>query len=344
MPLEDGWAQLPFLNATEQVVSDILPDRNARARNTIPALFSGAAIFGTDDPLLFNPAEGEPPWNVAVSDASSYDGTWKFTKDGLTEISLFLRGPEVFIDGIFWLGKGTPTPEDALPTFDNWLDAAQPLPLTTPEAADSLPPPFVITFKTLTFTQKFLVVESTAPGSSTPTRITKDISTANLGSVEFAYAPNTARLTDLANVTAKPGSDPESTIYELLLATKPGPFDVESFWLNLPLVWRRHARSPAIQSVPMTQVKSPADYPGASRQLFPFTLPLGDGLGKNKLKAPGDWRFKIDGGSRWPTLASDINLEPTVKNEEFDGLDPRLAGLARARLRPQLERRSVCDC
>ena len=261
---------------------------------------------------------------ISVSDAGSYKGTWEFTKDGLKRVILTLSNPEVFIDGIFWLAKGSPTPEDALPTFDNWLDAAAPLALSTPDASDLLPPPFVIAFKTLTFTHAFVFHKPDPSASSTGSAPAKptmtDISTATLGAVEFTYAPNTALLPDAASPSGKGTTAEPPTVYELLLAKPGGPFDLRSFWHDLPLVWRRHARSPAIQSLPMTQVKSPADYPSASRQLFPFELPLGDGLGKSKLMAPGDWRFTLDGPARWPTLAAGIQVEPAVTTKDFDGL------------------------
>src|SRR5437588_11312619 len=97
MPLEEGWAQLPFLNLTDQLLTDILPEPAP------PSLFAGAAAFGTDRAELFEASKGEPGWNVTGLDAGDFRGTWSL-RDGMLEgIVLDLARPELTLEGLFWL-------------------------------------------------------------------------------------------------------------------------------------------------------------------------------------------------------------------------------------------------
>ena len=50
----------------------------------------------------------------------------------------------------------------------------------------------------------------------------------------------------------------------------------------------------------MTQTAIPPNHPSASRQLFPFALPVVAGT----LPQSGDWQFQADGGTASPRLVS----------------------------------------
>jgi hypothetical protein len=134
MPLEDGWAQLPFLNVTDQILTDILPE--PAPAPTVPSLFAGGTSFGTDRAELFNVSTGEPAWAVSVIGALRFSGTWTLQNRVLTSIDLTLAEPKLFLKGLFWLASAAPTPEDALPVLDDFLGAIQSFPLQTPDPTD----------------------------------------------------------------------------------------------------------------------------------------------------------------------------------------------------------------
>ena len=290
MPLEDGWAQLPFLNATDQILTDILPEPPLAGART--SLFAGAASFGTDRAELFDPSAGEPGWNVTVLDADDFRGTWSIKDGALVGVVLGLSRPELSLEGLFWLATAPPTAEDALPTLDDWLGAIQSLPLRTPDPTDLYPSPFVVKFHDLTFAEG-------------PSRLTTGYSTASLATIEFSYA---------ANETSNP------SVYDRIFGQPGGIFDPDTFWHDLPLAWRRHGKAPAIQSLPLTQSKTPPNDPSASRQLFPFALAL-----DKTSKRPGDWTFRTEGGASWPKLKSPASS--AIRGEELDGLALLALGL-----------------
>jgi hypothetical protein len=294
VPLEDGWAKLPFLNATDQILTDILPEPPLATASASPGLFAGAASFGTDRAELFDPGSGEPGWNITVLDALAFAGIWTLGDDGLLDsATVSLAGPELTLEGLFWLATGAPTAEDALPTLDNWLTAVQSLPLETPDPLSPYPPPFAITFRTISFREK-------ASGLPAP------FSTSELGTTAFTYGANETKVT--------PADTRSPTIYEKILTGSGKAFDPATFWLDAPLVWRRHGTAPAVQALPMTQSKTPPNYPSGSRQLFPFALPLDT---TSPLAKPGGWRFTSEGAGSSPRLAADVKLSAAVA---LDGL------------------------
>ena len=306
VPMEDGWAQLPFLNVNEQILIDALPEPIPPPARSV--LLAGAASFGTDRAELFDPTAGEPGWNVTILDADGYEGVWSLKARVLDAVSLTLHNPELSAEGLFWLATGAPTPEDALPTLDDWLGPIVSLPLRTPDPVELYPSPFLVRLDSLTFTER--------PGQST----SPPFSGATLGVWEFAYVANLLTVSvPVLGADGRPTLDGQGkpvlvtrTVYEQLMVH--GMFDPSAFWADPPLVWRRHGRAPTVQALPMTQSSTPPNHPSASRQLFPFALPV-DRLA---LPQPGEWRFRSDGGASWPRLVS--QADPATSGAGLDGL------------------------
>jgi hypothetical protein len=282
LPLEKGWAQLPFLNITESIYVDALPQPNA-VEGT--ALLAGAAAFGNDRVGAFSPAMGEPPWTLTLLDADDYLGEWVLELDahsgkwGLTGIELRFARPEATIEGLTWLATAAPSSADALPTLDDWLGGLSPLVLRTPRVVDRYPSPFVFRLESLVISERSAKLKDGDP----------PFSSATLGKWAYSYEANSTPIELVDTVFAR-------------LLGKP-PYDASTLWLDLPIVWRRHPAAPMIQALPMTQTRRPPNYPSASRQLAPFELgvvtPSGGGP-----KVPGDWRFSCPGATSWPDLSS----------------------------------------
>ena len=300
LPLDDGWAQLPFLNITEQIYLDALPAPTpASTPNGLRVpLLAGGASFGIDRSELFNPDLGEPPWNITLLDADDYASTWTMEDPGhtsswrLTQVDLHLARPELTMEGLLWLATGSPSAFDALPGLDNWLTGLKPVSLNTPRDRDLYPSPFLLIFDALNLT------EIAEPGSDATTGKVVPFSMAELGAWSFTYAANMPTAT-------RPG---DRDVYTpLLLNPNNLPFDTGEFWSELPLVWRRHAHAPMIQTLPMTQSASPPNYPSPSRQLVPFELHL---LNPTTMPTPGDWRFASTGVRTWPVLADGVSAPP----------------------------------
>lgn len=296
MPLKDGWAQLPFLNVTEQILVDSLPMKPEPDSGRV--ILSGGASFGTDRAEL-PPSPGEPVWNLTLLDAEAYDGTWTLESLKLTSISLKMKTPELIVEGLIWLANETPTAADLLPSFDNWVACVEPIVLRTPAANDPVPSPFLIRLDGLNFS------ETHASGGNDDTPV---YSVPHLNAWTFTYVANDRQLTiDVP----KPGGGTTPvtrSIYSHLVEnSKFNPFEV---WQEKPLVWRRHGRAPMIQSLPLTQTLTPPNIPSASRQLFPFELPLVERVPLPSLPdvplpaLPGVWQFTATGAGDWPTIAS----------------------------------------
>jgi hypothetical protein len=384
MPLEDGWAQLPFLNVTDQILTDLLPEPPPVP--TVPSLFTGATSFGTDRAELFNVSAGEPAWAVSVIGALTFSGTWTLQNRVLTSIDLKLAEPKLFLKGLFWLATAAATPEDALPVLDDFLGAIQDFTLQTPDPTDIYPSPFVFKFQKLTFDEA-------------QSLITGGYSTASIAALDFSYAANDAvfdaifrtpnifagfnvQLLPWGDGSGMPGSGSKLIIAGIdnnsllhvrifdangerttetdetkLASTAAGAistfkqqlpgllpphvltsaetaqvikqviaivgqslFDLDTLWTNLPLVWRRHGKVPAVQSLPLTQTKTPPNFPSASRQLFPFSLTVDP-----QTLRPGDWKFHSDGGASWPKLTS--TAPSAIAGQNMDGLALLALGL-----------------
>jgi hypothetical protein len=274
LPIDEGWVQLPFLNVTEQILFDSLPEP---ARVTRDSVLGGGAIFGTAGEGLLDPKSGEIAWSLALLDAASYTGSWVLKNLQLQSVTLELDKPVVTVRGLLALATAVPTTADSLPTLDNWLGALTPLTLRSFDLADRYPSPFVVTFPDLTFERADIRVNSAV------------VATAKLRAWSFGYATND----HLVNTKTAPAP----TVYEQLLYHS--RYDAERFWSVPAYAWRRHGRTPMIQSLPMTQNSVPPNNPSASRALYPYVLPVS----ASDVKKPVDWVFAVKdaGAASWPS-------------------------------------------
>ena len=282
VPLEDGWAQLPVVNLTEQTILDRIAPPTAPSTNPVTGLFTGAASFGNDRAELYPLTGGrEQPWNLTILDALSYAGSISLTGGGtsdnwvISQVQLTLDNPELDLNGFLWLGTTPPTAADALPDFVNWLACLERISLRTMRDVETFPSPFVLAFASIAFSR----------GAAGP----HAEATASLGQWQFTYNGNSAK------VAVPSGSAP---VFVILWPTVTGGKPV---WTYQPLVWRRHPSSPAIQSLPLTQSASPPNYPSPSRQLAPFELEV-DTNG-----FPSGWTFQAAGATSWPVLFTAAN-------------------------------------
>src|SRR5262249_38666921 len=155
-------------NVTDQILTDVLPEPKLAPPDGRAALFTGAAAFGSDRTELFDAGAGEPGWNVTVLDAFKYTGVWNVVNNVLEGVTLTLAQPQLSLEGLFWLAKGAPTAQDALPTPDNWLEPMQSLDLRAPDPSDLYPAPFVVHFKNLSFVET-VRAQNPYPGYSSAT-------------------------------------------------------------------------------------------------------------------------------------------------------------------------------
>ncbi|HAJ62161.1 MAG TPA: hypothetical protein DCP31_25395, partial [Cyanobacteria bacterium UBA8543] len=289
MPLENGWAQLPVPNLTEQIYLDsgLAKFTEVDNQTEIPkSLIQGAVSLGNDRPEVLKEHSNEQPWNVTLTNAQRLqEGRWILKKvtdsEGkvkfqVTRVTLSILDPEVTLNGIFWLSTGKPTPEDALPDLQNWISGVRSLPLKTikPEL-DLFPNPAIVTLEKLEFS---LRPQPTQPAST-------ELPSALLKAWNFAY-------------------EADEVIFGKMVERKILPAD--TFSQYFPLIWQRHATLPMVQALPLTQTQSPPNYPSASRQLVPFELGTANSQ-DGKFAVPKDWFFGVSGESgaaSWPVLMS----------------------------------------
>lgn len=302
MPLEDGWAQLPIPNLTEQIYLDSdLSNFGGRDAQLPPSLLQGAVSVGNDIPEVLAAHTNEQPWNLTMTDARRIEGTWVLQENAasgydLKSVGLQITAPETILSGLFWLSTGRPSADDALPDLSDWVFGLQRIPLKTIQTDSALFPP-VVTFSLTDFSFVGRAPENERPSAA-------------ISGWSFAYQVKNDVLTRMINAQVLPN---------------------DTFAALLPLIWRRHPTLPMIQALPLTQSKSPPNYPNASRQLVPFELPV------DSQNLPQDWRFGIDaehGAAQWPMLI--VNLAPAQEwNAVFDlplvalslpglALDPRV--------------------
>ena len=192
-PLEDGWAQLPFLNLTEHLYVDALPSPNAPVASDateVTSFWRGAAVFGSDRTETFRRDDGVVPWNVAILDSDGFRGTWALptaTDGPVTRVTLHLLRPEATAEGLLWLATTGPTAHDALPTLDDWLGGLAQVPLRTfptPDTPDTdpYPCPFAVAVNDLGFARE-----------PDPSRAASPFVRPRLDTFEWAYVPNTWR-------------------------------------------------------------------------------------------------------------------------------------------------------
>ncbi|HMX28364.1 MAG TPA: hypothetical protein PKC13_22450, partial [Blastocatellia bacterium] len=290
-PLEDGWAQLPFLNLTEQLYLNAFdPEQEQESE----PLLLGAVAIGNDSPELGKLKPGDQSWSVTLLDAAHYEGVWTLTRAAgetrwkLQSISLTVAEPEIALNGFLWLATEAPSIADALPSLDNFLAGLVAVPLRSLRQQEMFPAPFALNFSKLVF------------NNSQPVAGSK-LSYPQLQAWEYRYEAN-RRLHQ-----GKPGAVVFDKLLEKLLDKETNLFP------NLPLVWRRHPKLPAIQSLPLTQNQTPPNYPSPSRQLAPFELPVVANL-------PGEWRFGAANASEWPRLLNP-QIAPAAREwKSEDGL------------------------
>lgn len=273
MPLTNGWAQLPFLNLVENHYFKALPHENdpvGLAQPTPP--FSGAAVFGNDTPTMFEPEDGENPWNISVLSAKGYSGTW--TIDAATAQlngrKLIIYQPQVVLNGFLRLGIQSPATKDILPGLDNFLGELSAISLRTTQEDDLFPSPFQLHFTTIAFS------------NIRETKNEQTVSAARLEEWNFHFHVN---------------SDPE--IFKKLVLTglwnnTKQESELQSIWKHLPLAWCRHANAALVQCLPLTQMQMPPAYPSASRQLAPFEFSVEkkeveNSFGVNASTGAKDW-------------------------------------------------------
>ncbi|WP_433326967.1 LamG-like jellyroll fold domain-containing protein [Spirillospora sp. CA-294931] len=261
-PLEDGWAQLPLPNLSEQVYLDA----GVARQEAVPApgnLLRGAVSYGNDDPAGSGQIPGEQPWSLTLAAAQRMTATWVLgpvgTEYQLQSAELALDAPEVALNGLFWLSTEAPTAADALPGFDDWIGGLATVPLHTVTGRELFAPLVRLAFEEISFT-----------GRRTPAP------SAGLGAWAFQYGVDPVLLRALVTGGVLPP--------DLLGAA-------------LPLVWRRHPTLPMVQALPLTQSVSPPNVPIAGRQLVPFELPV---TRQDGLDLPDGWRFAAEGAAGWP--------------------------------------------
>lgn len=325
-PLEDGWAQLPFLNLTEQHFVDALPTR--APENVVPLLF-GAAVFGNDsfDPVTLKEfcSRGEQPWSVTLLNGSHYAGRWRLTRQQggpwvLQAAAVNVFQPELVLNGFLWMGTETPSAADALPSLDDWLASLSMISLRTPNSSDRFPSPFVLRFEDVDFQNSPVLGDS-------PTNPT--VAYPRLRKWSYFYRANEDVVFKRPKVE-RPENESDHSLFETLLlygmwrlntvkegvwedlsSTQQEEFKAnrEGAWRHLPLAWRRHPTLPAVQTLPLTQNQLPPSYPSPSRQLAPFELAVRaqGGESDSGLQLPAEWKFGVatdEGARAWPSLQS----------------------------------------
>jgi hypothetical protein len=249
MPLEDGWAQLPVPNLTEQIYLDAELEQFEQApAQAQAALLQGAVAFGNAALKILAGHPEEQPWNLTLIDAQKVAGRWVFALDQsktfrLINVSLEIGAPQVVLNGLLWLSTRKPTSADALPNLEDWIAGLQSIPLQTVDPSRDLFPPLV----TMTLggqNQAGPIRLSLRPEADGGV-------SALLGAWSMAYQVDLAKFQRMREKEVLPP---------------------DAFSGRLPWVWHRHPNLPMIQALPLTQNQSPPNYPSPSRQLVPFEL------------------------------------------------------------------------
>ncbi|MBE9070849.1 hypothetical protein IQ260_29880, partial [Leptolyngbya cf. ectocarpi LEGE 11479] len=301
MLLEDGWAQLPIPNLTEQIYLDSgvanLPDPNTVTTPTASPL-QGAVSLGNNRRTSLERYPNEQPWNVTLTSLDRLQGQWILNPSGaeetvgetagftLSEVTLLIQKPEVTVTGLVWLSRSKPRIEDALPDLDNWVAGVRSHSLRTANPdTDLFPSLTTFTLETLT-----LAVRPPDPAAALAT-----IPQLQGWKLLYTVHPDTLQAFQTENV-----------------------LPTNLFSQALPWVWQRHPSLPMVQALPLTQSQSPPNYPSASRQLIPFELPV-DASG-----LPHRWYFGVDmsddanGASQWPQFLGTAAAPAREWAQQFD--------------------------
>jgi Concanavalin A-like lectin/glucanases superfamily len=268
-PLDDGWAQLPLPNLSEQIYLDA----GVAQQEPAPApdnLLRGAVSYGNDDPAGLGQVPDEQPWSLTLAAAQRMTATWVLGPDGggyrLQSAELALDAPEVALNGLFWLSTEAPTAADALPGFDDWIGGLATVPLHTVTGRELFAPLVRLAFEAIGFARR-----------------SKPAPSAGLGPWAFQY-----------------GVDPAS----LRALVDSGVLPADTIGATLPLVWRRHPTLPMVQALALTQSVSPPNVPTAGRQLVPFELPV---IRQDGMDLPSGWRFMAEGAAGWPRYGGGLS-------------------------------------
>jgi len=279
---EGGWAQLPFLNVTDEVYivagygkKDKASDGEPEVQPSQGLEFSGVALYGNGlRDYLYDAGNGsmthERPWSVAVLGGNDVEG--KLVLDSsLQQVSLCMKivQPELQMTGALECANDAPDARDALPDPGNWPAYFQDFPLrSSREGEEGLwPSPYRFKVEGLRFHKRTL--DDSGVDRSRERR------EAELESWSVAW-----RTTD---------------VYERL-----GTFlDQDDGVKLVPLIWRRHPSLPLVQSLPMTQSLEPAVSPCASRELIPYELPS------------FEFTLGAEGAGSWQDIRFPETIEPS---------------------------------
>ncbi|MFM7425139.1 MAG: hypothetical protein ACKO7W_09145, partial [Elainella sp.] len=249
--LENGWAQLPFANLSEQLYLDRALDRAANssadaATSLARPLLQGAVSLGNEAVLGDYPQE--QPWNLTWTDADRISGQWRYSRAAsglaLSQIGLTIHNPTLVLNGLFWLSAQAPRLSDALPDLDNWVNGLRSFALKTARPdRDLFPSPLLMAVQRLRLQ---------ARGQTTPS--------AALSGWRLTYSRDERQIERAGQ---------RSTVFEHMVRQQILP---ASFLKQIPLVWQRHDQLPMVQALPLTQSQTPPNYPSASRQLLPYEV------------------------------------------------------------------------
>lgn len=292
MPLQNGWAQLPFLNLTEQLYLDLDLDGAAASSEATQSLLQGAVALGNE--TVLSTYLDEQPWNLTLTDADRIHGNWKYgcpnartnaqTNNSwvLRKIKLDIENPTAIFNGLLWLSTQAPRIIDAIPDLDNWVNGLQSFALRTARPDRDLFPSLMLMVVNLQFNAR-------------------------------PVTPRVKPSAELANWQINYRFD-ERTIerFRPLLKLITGQEDLSSLFVQSPLIWQRHDHLPMVQALPLTQSQTPPNHPSASRQLVPYEIPL---LQPELAQSEG-LQFTATGANTWLRLV-DANRDTLVSATEW---------------------------
>lgn len=307
-PLAEGWAELPFLNLTEQLYVDLgleTPEEEYNPRDGLNEALSGGFSLGNEERMRAQAQRpNETPWEVTMVNFSAAYGRWLLNPapgTALPQILVRFFQPEVSLNGFLWLSADRPSREDALPDLDNWVNGLFPVNLISYRPKKTLFPPSTL------FDMDMLQISA---------QVDPDSTLAQVSAWQFQYRLNQeffdkaqSRLTNALDAvrvqakSAKRGATGALRAQEVLLKEKLRQLPKTGLFEDQVVqVWLRHPSLPMVQALPMTQNLQPAQYPSANRQLAPFEMPFGadDTILALKMSASGM--------GDWPAVASPQRL------------------------------------